>query len=163
MHEEVMKLIEANLIREVHYPEWLANVVLVKKASRKWRICIDYIDLNKACLKDSYPLLSIDQLIDATSGFYIISFMDTFSGYNQIWMAKEDEEKTTFITDRGTYYYKLMPFGLKNAGATYQRMVNKVFKRQLDKNMETYVDDMMVKSMHLAQHVADLQETFVPL
>ena len=82
MHEEVIKLIEANLIRKVHYPEWLANVVLVKKANRKWRMCVDYTDLNKACPKDSYPLSSIDQLVDATLGFHVISFMDAFSSYN---------------------------------------------------------------------------------
>ena len=123
-----MKLIEANLIHKVHYPEWIANVVLVKKANGTWRMCIDYTDLNKACPKDSYSLSSIDQLVDATSRFQFMSFMDAFSGYNQIWIAEEDEEKTAFITDRGTYYYKVMPFGLKNVDATYQRMVNEVFK-----------------------------------
>ena len=90
-------------------------------------MCIDYTDLNKACPKDSYPLPSIDQLVDATSGFQIMSFMDSFSRYNQIRMAMEDEEKTAFMIDQRTYYYKVMPFGLKNAGAIYQRMVNKVF------------------------------------
>ena len=84
MREEVTKLIEVDLIHEVHYPKWIANVVLVKKANEKWRICVDYTDLDKACPKDSYPLSSIDQLIDATSGFYIMSFMDAFSRYNQI-------------------------------------------------------------------------------
>ena len=84
MQDEVTKLIEADLIRKVHYTKWLANVVLIKKANGKWRMCVDYIDLNKACSKDSYPRLSIDQLMDATSGFRLISFMDTFSGYNQI-------------------------------------------------------------------------------
>ena len=92
-------------------------------------MCVDYTDLNKACSKDSYPLLSIDQLVDSTSGFHIMSFMDAFLGYNQIQMAEEDKEKIIFITHRGTYYYKVMPFGLKNIGATYQRMVNEVFKR----------------------------------
>ena len=92
-------------------------------------MCVDYADLNKACSKDSYLLPSINQLIDATSGFYVMSFMDAFSSYNQIWMAEEDEEKTVFITDQGTYYYKGMPFRLKNARATNQRMVNKVFKK----------------------------------
>ena len=92
-------------------------------------MCVDYSDLNKACPKDSYPLSNIDQLMDATSGFQLMSFMDAFSDYNQIWMAKEDEEKTSFIIDRGTYCYKIMPFGLKNVGATYQRMVDKVFAK----------------------------------
>ena len=92
-------------------------------------MCIDYTDLNRAYPKDSYPLPSIDQLMDATSGFQLMSFMDAFSGYNQIRMALENEEKTSFITDRETYCYKVMPFGLKNARATYQRMVNKVFTK----------------------------------
>ena len=126
-------------------------------------MCVDYTDLNKAYPKDSYPLPSIDQLVDATSGFQLMSFMDAFSGYNQMRMTKEDEEKTSFIIDRETYCYKVMPFGLKNAGATYQRMVNKVFVEQLGRNMEAYVDDMMVKSMNMARHFDDLQETFATL
>ena len=88
----------------------------------------------------------IDRLIDATSSFEMMSFMDAFSGYNQIQMAKEDEEKTTFITSQGMYCYKVMSFGLKNVGATYQRLVNKVFTDHLGWNMEAYVDDMLVKS-----------------
>ena len=91
-------------------------------------MCVDYTDLNKACPKDNYPLPSINKLVDATLRFYIMSFMDAFLGYNQMWIVNEDEEKTAFIIDQGTYYYKVMPFGLKNVGATYQRMVNKVFK-----------------------------------
>ena len=80
--QEVDKLLEAGFIREVSYPEWLANVVLVRKASGKWRMCVDYTDLNKACPKDSFPLPRIDQLVDATSGYQLLSFMDAFSGYN---------------------------------------------------------------------------------
>ena len=126
-------------------------------------MCVDYIDLNRAYPKDSYPLPNIDQLMDATLEFWMMSFMDAFSGYNQIRMTPEDEEKIAFITDRRTYYYKVMPFGLKNTGATYQRMVNKVFANQIGQNMEAYVDDMMVKSMSMAQHIVDLQETFATL
>ena len=98
-------------------------------------------------LKDPYPLPSIDQLIDAISGHLMLSFMDAFSGYNQIKLSPEDREKTSFITHRGVYCYKVMPFGLINAGATYQRMMNKIFSGQLGRNMEVYVDDMIVKSM----------------
>ena len=128
INEEVKKLLAAKFIREVHYPDWSANVVMVKKANGKWRICIDYIDLNKACPKDSFPLPKIDQLVDATSGHKLLSFMDAFSGYNQIRMAPEDEERAAFITERGLYCYKVMPFGLKNSGATYHRLVNKIFQ-----------------------------------
>ena len=102
-------------------------MVLVKKVNGKWRMCIDFKKLNKACLKDSYPLPRIDQLVDATSGHELLTFMDAFFGYNQIRMAPEDKEKTTFITNRGLYCYRVMPFGLKNAGVTYQRLVNKIF------------------------------------
>ena len=99
MQDEVIKLIKVDLIREVHYPEWLTNVVLIKKANGKWRMCIDYTNLNRAYPKDSYPLPSIDQLVDATLGFRLMSFMDAFLEYNQIWMAPEDKKKMAFITD----------------------------------------------------------------
>ena len=117
--EEVRKLQEASFIREVYYPNWLANVVIVKKASRKWRMCVDFTDLNKACPKDSYPLPRVDVLVDSTAKHQLLSFMDAFSGYNQIRMHETDQEKTSFVTSQGLFCYKVMPFGLKNAGATY--------------------------------------------
>src|SRR4051812_358038 len=158
--EEVDRLLEANFIQEINYLQWLANIVMVKKSSGKWRMCVDFTDLNKACPKDSFPLPRIDYLIDNASGHQLLSFMDAFSGYNQIMMAEEDREKTAFITESGTYYYRVMPFGLKNAGATYQRLVNKLFKHQIGKNIEAYVDDMLVKLTKENDHVKDLQETF---
>uniref|UniRef100_A0A2N9GCW7 Uncharacterized protein n=1 Tax=Fagus sylvatica TaxID=28930 RepID=A0A2N9GCW7_FAGSY len=148
---------------EVYYPEWLANVVMVKKSTGKWRMCVNFTDLNKVCLKDSYPLPRIDQLVDSTAGHKLLSFMDAFSGYNQIQMAEEDQEKTAFITSRGLFCYKAMPFGLKNAGATYQRLVNKMFHDQIGRNVEVYVDDMLVKSKKDDDHLADLKETFQTL
>jgi hypothetical protein len=160
---EVEKLLKAQFIQEVYYPDWLANVVLVKKSNGKWRMCVDFIDLNKACPKDSFPLPRIDALVDSTSGYNLLSFMDAFSGYNQILMHLKDREKTVFITDRGLYCYKVMPFGLKNAGATYQWLVNKMFKAQIGRNMEVYVDDMLVKSTESINHVHDLQEAFETL
>ena len=117
--EEARKLLDAGFIREVYYPEWLANVVMVKKANGKWRMCVDFTDLNQACPKDSFPLPRIDQLVDSTVGHKLLTFMDAFFRYNQIQMAEEDQEKTTFITSRGLYCYRVMPFGLKNVGATY--------------------------------------------
>uniref|UniRef100_A0A2N9I556 RNA-directed DNA polymerase n=1 Tax=Fagus sylvatica TaxID=28930 RepID=A0A2N9I556_FAGSY len=161
--EEVDKLLKAGFIREVYYPKWLANVVMVKKSTGKWRMCVDFTDLNKACPKDSYPLPRIDQLVDSTAGHKLLSFMDAFSGYNQIQMAEEDQEKTAFITSRGLFYYKVMPFGLKNAGATYQRLVNKMFHDQIGRNVEVYVDDMLVKSKKDDNHLVDLKETFQAL
>ncbi|XP_077217943.1 uncharacterized protein LOC143852446 [Tasmannia lanceolata] len=160
IREEVERLLKADFIREIQYPDWLANVVMVKKSNGKWRTCIDFTDLNKACPKDSYPLPKIDQLIDATAGHELLSFMDAFSGYNQIRMYESDIPKTSFVTDQGTYCYRVMPFGLKNAGATYQRLVNKLFRNQIGRNMEVYVDDMLVKSRSASNHVSDLEEAF---
>ena len=135
----------------------------MKKANGKWRICVDFTDLNKACPKDSFPLPRIDQLVDSTARHKLLTFMDAFSGYNQIRMAEEDQEKTSFITSQGLYCYKVMPFGLKNIGATYQRLVNKMFSKQIGKNMEVYVDDMLVKSREELAHLDDLKETFTTL
>ena len=108
--EEVEKLLEADFIREVFYPNWLANVVMVKKSNGKWRMCVDFTDLNKACPKDSFPLPRIDQLVDSTTRHKLLSFMDAFSGYNQILMDEDDQEKTSLITSQGLYCYKVMPF-----------------------------------------------------
>ena len=144
--EEVRKLQEASFIREVYYPDWLANVVMVKKANGKWRMCVDFTDLNKACPKDSYPLPRVDVLVDSTAQHQLLSFMDAFSGYNQIRMHEADQEKTSFVTSQGLFCYKVMPFGLKNARVTYQRLMNKMFAQQIGRNVQVYVDDMLVKS-----------------
>ena len=119
IEEEVRKLIEADFIREVYYPDWLANMEMVKKAIGKWRICVDFTDLNKECPKDSYPLPRVNVLVNSTAQHQLLSFMDAFSGYNQIRMDEADQEKTSFVTNQGLFYYKVMSFGLKNAGATY--------------------------------------------
>ena len=124
---------------------------------------MDFTDLNKACPKDSYPLPRIDQLVDSTTGHQLLSFMDTFSGYNQIKMDEADQEKISFITNQDLFYYKVMPFGLKNAEATYQRLVNHMFRPQIGRNVEVYVDDMLVKSLDEERHLDDLQDTFETL
>ena len=160
INEEVRKLLQAGAIREVEYPEWLANVVLVKKANGKWRLCIDFTNINRVCPKDSFPLPWIDLIVDATTGHELLSFMDAFSGYNQISMDLVDQEKTSFITGRRTYYYRVMPFALKNAGATYQRLVNRMFQKQIRTTMEVYIDDMLVKSTAVELHIAHLSEAF---
>ena len=144
--KEVRKLQEASFIREVYYPDWLVNVVMVKKASRKWRMCIDFTNLNKTCPKDSYPLPRVNVLVDSTARHQLLSFMDAFSGYNQIQMHEHDQEKTSFVTSQGLFYYRVMPFGLKNVGATYQRLMNRIFVPQIGRNVQVYVDDMLVKS-----------------
>ena len=121
---------------------------------------MDFTNLNKACPKDSYLLLHIDQLVDSTAGHQLLNFMDTFSGYNQIKMDEADQEKTSFVTSQGLFCYKVMPFGLKNVGATYQRLVNHMFRPQIGWTVEVYVDDMLVKSLDEEKHLDDLQETF---
>ena len=103
---------------------------MVKKANGKWRMCVDFTDLNQACPKDSFPLPKIDQLVNSTARHKLLTFMDAFSGYNQIQMAEKDQEKTAFVTNQGLYCYRVMPFGLKNTGATYQRLVNQMFKKK---------------------------------
>ena len=121
---------------------------------------MDYTDLNKTCPKDYFPLPRIDQLVDSTSGHELLSFMDAFSDYNQIKMDPADEVHTSFITTFGTYCYKVMPFNLKNTGATFQRMVAEVFKPHMGCNMELYINEMIVKMKVTTDHLTDLRETF---
>nr|ABA95702.1 retrotransposon protein, putative, unclassified [Oryza sativa Japonica Group] len=163
IREEVARLLEAGFIREVIHPEWLANPVVVPKANGKLRMCIDYTDLNKACPKDPYPLPRIDQIVDSTAGCDLLCFLDAYSGYHQIRMAREDEEKTAFITPIGTYCYTTMPFGLKNAGPTFQRTTRISLGNQLGRNVEAYVDDLVVKTRNQEMLLSDLAETFESL
>ncbi|XP_057758224.1 uncharacterized protein LOC130978235 [Arachis stenosperma] len=133
---------------------------MVKKHNGKWRMCVDFTDLNKACPKNSYHLPSIDCLVDNASGFEKLSFMDAYSGYNQIQMHPSNQNKTAFITEYGNYCYKVMPFGLKNTGATYQRLMDKVFTKQLGRNIEVYIDDMVAKTKIGNNHLDDLTKIF---
>ena len=121
---------------------------------------MDFIDLNKACPKDPFPLPWIDQLVDATVGYPWMSFLDTFQGYHQIPLALDNQEKTVFLTPMGNYHYKVMPFRLKNVGSTYQRMMTRMFEPQLGKNIEAYIDDMVVKSKVETEHIDDLRNIF---
>jgi hypothetical protein len=122
---KVKRLLSAGVIREVTYLEWLANIVMVKKANGKWRMCIDFTYLNKVCPKDEFPLPILDSLIDATDTLELMSLLDCYSGYHQIWINKEDEPKTSFITPSGTYCYLRMPEGLKGVGGSFSRMTSK--------------------------------------
>ena len=160
INEEVGKLLRAWAIREVEYPKWLANVVLIKKANGKWRLCIDFTDVNRACPKDSFPLPQIVLIVDATAGHELLSFMDAFSGYNHISMDPDDQENTSFVTGQGTYCYRVRPFGLKNARATYQSLVNRMFQKQIGASIEVYIDDMLVKSTTAELHIAHMSEAF---
>ena len=128
--------------------------------TRKWRVCADFSDLNKASPKDPFPMPRIDQLVDATVGHPWMSFLDAFQGYHQIPLAVDDQEKIVFVTLTRNYHYKVMPFGLKNAWATYQRMMTRIFEHQLRKNIEIYIDNMLVKSKVKSDHVNDLENIF---
>nr|AAT77397.1 putative polyprotein [Oryza sativa Japonica Group] len=158
--EELDKLLKAGFIREVFHPEWLANPVMVRKSNGKWRMCVDFTDLNKACPKDHFPLPRIDQLVDSTAGCELLSFLDAYSGYHQISMAKEDKEKTAFITPFEVFCYVKMPFGLITAGNTFQRTVQGALSNQLGNNVEAYVDDIVVKTKTGDSLIDDLRETF---
>ena len=157
---EIQKQWEAGFLDVVHYPQWVANMVVVPKKDGKIRVCVDYRDLNKASPKDDFPLPHIDILVDNAAKNATYSFMDGFSGYNQIKMAKEDKEKTTFVTPWGTFCYKVMPFGLKNAGATYQRAMVALFHDMMHREIEVYVDDILVKSKIGENHVQILGKLF---
>ena len=117
--EKVEKQLKAGFLTTIAYLDWVANIVPVPKKDGKVRMCVDYWDLNRASPKDNFPLPHIDTLVDNTTTNRFFSFMYGFSGYNKIKMAKEEKAKTTFTTHWGTYAYNVIPFGLKNAGATY--------------------------------------------
>ena len=121
------RLKEAGAIKEIYFPEWLANTVVVKKKNGKWRVCVDFTDLNRACPKDPFPMPKIDQLVDSMYRHPRMSFLDAFQRYHQIALVPEDREKIAFISPDANYHYTMMPFGLKNAGATYQWMMARMF------------------------------------
>ena len=157
---EVQRLKEVGVIREIFFPKWLANTVVVKKKNGNWRVCVDFTDLNRACPKDPFPMPKIDRLVDATYGHPKMSFLDAFQGYHQIALAPEDREKTTFVPSDANYHYNVMPFGLKNARATYQQMMTRMFQDKIGCTVEVYIDNMVVKSKLEVWHVEDLQGVF---
>src|SRR3954462_5075051 len=161
--DEVEKQFNAGFLKVVSYPPWIANIVPVPKKYGKVRMCVDYRDLNRASPKDDFPLPHIDVLVDNTAQYSLFSFMDGFSGYNQIKMAPEDMTRTTFTTPWGTYCYKVMPFGLKNAGATYQRAMVTLFHDMIHKEIEVYVDDMIAKPQTEEEHLIYLEKLFARL
>ncbi|KAA3458938.1 RNA-directed DNA polymerase (Reverse transcriptase), Ribonuclease H-like protein [Gossypium australe] len=158
--EEVKKQFDAGFLQVSKYLEWVANIVPVPKKDGKVRMCVDYHDLNRVSPKDNFPLPHIDTLVDNTAKHSLFSFMDGFSGYNQIKMAPKDMEKTTFVTMWGTFCYKVMPFGLKNAGATYQRAMVMLFHNMMHKEIEVYVDNMIAKSRREREHDENLRKLF---
>jgi hypothetical protein len=160
MGEELSRLLGAGFVKEVQYPDWIANPVLVLEKNEKWRMFVDYTSLNKASSKDPFPLLRIDQVIDLTVGCELLSFLDAYSGYHWIPLAEVDQPTTTFITPFGCFCYVKMLFRLKNTGATYQRCMQFYFKGQIGRNLEVYVEGIIVKFRQSNNLIVDLEETF---
>jgi len=158
--EEVYKLLTAGFIKEVHHPDWLANPVLVKKKNGKMRMCVDYTSLNKAYLKVPFPSSCIDQIFDSTVGCKTLSFIDADSSYHQKKMKESDQLATSFITPFGMYCYVTMPFGLRNARATYQWCMLHVFGEHIGSTVEAYIDDIVVKSKRQGDLIQDLEIAF---
>jgi hypothetical protein len=157
---KIAKLLADGFIKEVIHPEWVANPILVKKKNNEWRMCVDY---TTSTAQRTIWAARIDQVIDSTAGCVLLYFLDCYSGYHQIALKKEDQIKTSFITPYGTYAYKTMSFGLKNARATYQRAIQMCFADQLHRNVEAYVDDVVIKTRESSDLIADLEETFSSL
>jgi hypothetical protein len=157
---ELRKLLEAEFIMEVFHPTWLSNPVLVKKNNGKWRMCVDYTSLNKACPKVPFPLPRIDQIVDSTAGCELLCFLDAHSGYHQIKMKESDQLATSFITLFGMYCYVTMLFGLRNAGATYQRCMQHVFGDHIGRTVEAYIDNIVVKTREADDLVNELRVAF---
>ncbi|GKU99600.1 hypothetical protein SLEP1_g12423 [Rubroshorea leprosula] len=155
--EEIQKLLQEGFIRRVEYSEWVSNPVLVKKPNGKWRMCIDFTNLNEACPKNPHPLPNVEKLVERAAGHERMSFLDASSGYHQVQLLLDDQEKTAFYVGDAIYCYVMMPFGLKNAGATYQKLVQIIFKLQIGRNIEVYVDDMIVTSVRAEDHIGDLK------
>ena len=150
---KIDKLLTIGFIREVKYRDWLANMVVVPKRDGRWIVCVDYTNLNDIYPNDSFLLPQIDQIVDAITGHGMLSFLDAFFRYHQIPMFHPDEEKITFVTPQGLYYYRVMSFVLKNASTTYQRLMKKIFKSLIGRIVEVYIDDIVVKSKTRVEHV----------
>jgi hypothetical protein len=164
MGEEINRLLKAKFIREIKEATWLSPPVMVEKKDTKiYRMCIDFTALNKHCPKDYFLLPQIDQIIDSTAGCERLSFLDAYSRYNQIRIKVEDKDKTAFITPHGVYCYRTMPFRLKNTRATYQRCMQACLKEQIGRNVEVYVDDIVIKSTKADSLLDNLRETFANL
>jgi hypothetical protein len=158
---ELHRLENTGFIREIKTSTWVSNAVIVPKKNIDIRhVCVDYTSLNKHCPKDPFPLPRIDQVIDSTAGCARLSFLDAYSGYNQIKLKKEDKENIAFITPYGIFCYQVMPFSLKNAGATYQRMMQNCLRSQIGQNIQVYIDDKVITTIKEESLIDDLKETF---
>jgi hypothetical protein len=164
MGEEINRLLDAKFIREIKEATWLSPPVMVEERDTKiYRMCTNFTALNKHCPKDYFLFPRIDQIIDSTAGCERLSFLDAYSGYNLIRLKVEDEDKTAFIIPHGVYCYMTMPYGLKNAEATYQRCMQACLKEQIGHNVKVYIDDIVIKTSKEDSLLDDLHETFANL
>lgn len=153
--EEVERLLKCNFIRTTRYVEWIANIVHVIKKNETLRVCIDFRDLNAATPKDDYPMLVEEMLVYSAKGYEYLSMLDEYFRYNQIFIVEEDVPKMTFCCSGaiGTYKWVVMPFGMKNVGATYQREINSIFHDFIETFMQIYIDDIVFKSVLGKSHI----------
>ena len=161
IEKEVKKLLDAKIIVPLKYSSWVANLVPVRKKNGEIRLCVDFRNLNRSSLKDNYPLPKIEQVLQQVVGAQRISMVDGFSGYNQIAMHPDDKEKTAFTTPWGTFMYDKMPFGLMNAGGTFQRAMDIAFVGEKDKFVVIYLDDITVFSQSNDEHLKHLKQNFL--
>ena len=160
--EEIEKLLKAKFIKPTRYVQWLANMVHVMKNNGKLRVCVDFRDLNATTPKDMYVMLIVDMLVESIANNELLSSMGGLSGYNQILIVVDEISKTTFKCPSSLRMFEwlVMPFGLKNASATYQRAMNAIFHDILGHHMEIYIDDIGVKSKKVVEHVNHLSKSF---
>jgi hypothetical protein len=159
IQEEIKKLLTVGFIWEVHHPRWLANPVVVPKAGRQLRMCINYTSLNNACPKGHFPLPRIDQVVDSTSVCDLLCFLDAYSGFHQIPMSRDDEH-TAFVTVDCLFCYVSMPYGHKNIVPTFVRAMHKTFGDLISDLIEVYVDDIVVKIKSRASLLDNLAQVF---
>jgi hypothetical protein len=160
IEKEIKKLFEAKIIVSLRFSKWVENLVPVRKKSGEIILCVDFRNLNKVSLKDNYPLPKMDQILQKVVGSQKISMLDGFSGYNQIMLHPDEQEKTAFTTPWGTFMYAKMPFGLMNAGATFQRAMDIDFADEKDKFIVIYLDDITVYLVSDEEHLKHLRRTF---
>ena len=159
--DELQKFLKVDFIYPISDNQWVSLLVIVPKKNGKWRICIDYRELNKTTLKDHFPLPFIDQVLDTLAGKKLVSFLDGFSGYNQIKIALEDQDKTIFTCPWGTYAYKVLPFGLCNAPATFQREVLDIFVDLVHEWVEVYMDVFSLYGNKFDESLQNLEKVLI--
>ena len=161
IEKEIQKLLNAKIIIPLRYFKWIENLVIVRKKNGEIQLCIDFRNLNKVSLKYNYPLPKMEHILQKVVGSERISTMDGFFGYNQVKVSPEDQENTAFTTPWGTFMYAKLPFGLMNAGATFQRAMDIVFAEEKDKFVVVNIDDITLYSRSDREHLKYLKKKFL--